>query len=98
MGFFQGEARALFLGEEFHHNRIDILCSQISGVSPALKYRWDQLRLATTFMELVAAGRLELRPLIIHVAPFAEAPALFKLLDTQANQVLQAVIDFANVE
>lgn len=98
MGFFQGEARALFLGEEFHHNRIDIVCSQISGVSPTLKYRWDELRLATTFMELVAAGRIKLQPLITHVAPFAEAPALFELLDTQANDVLQAVIEFSNVE
>src|SRR5204863_2348832 len=26
-GFFQGEAKGLFLGEEFHHNRIDLVCS-----------------------------------------------------------------------
>jgi threonine dehydrogenase-like Zn-dependent dehydrogenase len=94
MGFFQGEARALFLGEEFHHNRIDIVCSQISGVNPSLKYRWDGLRLATTFMGLVAEGRLQLQPLITHVAPFEEAAALFELLDTQPNQVVQAVIAF----
>jgi Zinc-binding dehydrogenase/Bacterial extracellular solute-binding protein len=67
MGFFQGEARSLFLGEEFHHNRIDIVCSQISGVSPAVKYRWDGLRLATTFMGLVADGRLDLKPLKLTV-------------------------------
>jgi hypothetical protein len=34
MGFFQGEAQGLFLGEEFHHNRINLVCSQISGVNP----------------------------------------------------------------
>ena len=34
MGFFQGEARGLSLGEEFHHNRIELICSQISGVAP----------------------------------------------------------------
>jgi threonine dehydrogenase-like Zn-dependent dehydrogenase len=94
MGFFQGEARSLFLGEEFHHNRIDIVCSQIAGVSPALTYRWDGLRLATTFMGLVADGRLDLRPLISHVAPFAEAASLFELLDTRHDEALQAVIAF----
>lgn len=93
MGFFQGEARALFLGEEFHHNRIDILCSQISGVSPALRYRWDALRLANTFMGLVGEERLNLKPLITHTAPFAEAGALFAMLDTQPEAAVQAVID-----
>jgi threonine dehydrogenase-like Zn-dependent dehydrogenase len=94
LGFFQGEARNLFLGEEFHHNRIDILCSQISGVGPALKYRWDTARLVATFMGLVADGRLDLKPLITHVAPFAEAARLFDLLDKQADEVVQAVIAF----
>jgi len=94
LGFFQGEARGLFLGEEFHHNRIDIVCSQISGVSPALKYRWDTARLVATFMELVAEARLELKPLITHVAPFAQAATLFELLDKRADEALQAVIAF----
>jgi threonine dehydrogenase-like Zn-dependent dehydrogenase len=98
MGFFQGEARGLFLGEEFHHNRIDIVCSQISGVSPAVKYRWDGLRLTTTFMDLVADRRLELQPLISHVAPFAEAASLFELLDTRPDEVIQAVIAFEQEE
>jgi 2-desacetyl-2-hydroxyethyl bacteriochlorophyllide A dehydrogenase len=94
MGFFQGEARSLYLGEEFHHNRIDIVGSQIFGVSPALKYRWDTTRLATTFMGLVAGGRLELEPLITHVAPFAAAATLFELLDTRPHEAIQAVLEF----
>ena len=98
MGFFQGEARGLYLGEEFHHNRIDLVCSQISGVSPDLKYRWDSLRLATTFMGLIAEGRLNLKPLISHVAPFNEAASLFALLDTRPEEAIQAVIAFENGE
>ena len=38
-GFFQGEGTGLSLGEEFHHNRIRVVCSQISGLSPALDHR-----------------------------------------------------------
>ena len=34
MGFFQGETRGLHLGDEFHHNRIEVISSQISGVAP----------------------------------------------------------------
>ena len=98
LGFFQGNAQGLFLGEEFHHNRINIVCSQISGVSPPLKYRWDTLRLVTTFMRLVADGRLDLKPLITHTAPFEQAALLFELLDTQPETVVQAVISFDHAE
>jgi 2-desacetyl-2-hydroxyethyl bacteriochlorophyllide A dehydrogenase len=94
LGFFQGEARGLYLGEEFHHNRIDIVCSQISGVTPALKYRWDTQRLVTTFMGLVASGRLDLLPLISHRAPFVEGAALFDTVDRQPEVVMQAVMSF----
>ena len=34
-GFPQGEAVGLFLGEEFHHNRIAVVCSQISEPAPS---------------------------------------------------------------
>lgn len=98
LGFFQGNAQGLFLGEEFHHNRINIVCSQISGVSPALKYRWDTLRLVTTFMGLVADGRIDLKPLITHTAPFDQAASLFELLDKQSETVVQAVISFDREE
>ncbi len=98
LGFFQGDARGLFLGEEFHHNRINIVCSQISDVSPGLKYRWDRLRLVTTFMGLVADGRLDLKPLITHVAPYERAASLFELLDQQPETVVQAVIAFEQEE
>jgi threonine dehydrogenase-like Zn-dependent dehydrogenase len=94
MGFFQGEAQGLYLGEEFHHNRINVVCSQISGSDPELKYRWDDLRLAQTAMRLQAEGALNLRPLITHVAPFDEAAALFETLDRSPQSAIQAVISF----
>src|SRR5215212_3990231 len=94
LGFFQGAAQGLYLGEEFHHNRIQIICSQIGGVAPELQPRWDRLRLVHTFMRLAAAGRLHLQPLITHIVPAAEAPALLRRLDEAPADVLQAVLDF----
>src|SRR5918998_209687 len=63
-GFFQGTANTVALGEEFHHNRIQIVCSQISGVSPGLDHRWSEARLQHTFMALAAEGRIQLEPLV----------------------------------
>lgn len=94
LGFFQGQATGLFLGEEFHHNRISIVCSQISNVDPALSYRWDRTRLIHTIMELQARGSLNLRPVITNVIPFRQAARAFQILDETPEQALQIVLDF----
>lgn len=94
MGFFQGVAQGLFLGEEFHHSRISIICSQISGVAPDLSYRWNRIRLAQTVMQLQTDGLLNLRPLITHVEPFENAAVLFEALDKTPGKVVQAVMEF----
>jgi threonine dehydrogenase-like Zn-dependent dehydrogenase len=94
MGFFQGDITGLRLGEEFHHNRVQLICSQISGVAPDASYRWTKPRLWRTAIELQHQGLLDLLPLITHVAPFAEAPALFARLDAGEPGLLQAMIEF----
>ncbi|MCC2690224.1 MAG: oxidoreductase [Rhizobiaceae bacterium] len=94
MGFFQGETRGLFLGDEFHHNRIEVVSSQISGVAPEAAHRWSKLRLWQTAVRLQHEGRLNLLPLITHTVPFAEAPSLFERLDTGEPGILQSVLDF----
>jgi threonine dehydrogenase-like Zn-dependent dehydrogenase len=94
MGFFQGQGQGLFLGEEFHHNRINVVCSQIYGVNPDLTYRWNTERLIRTVMNLQAEGVLNLRPVITHVLPFAEAAEAFRICDLEPQTALQVVLDF----
>jgi threonine dehydrogenase-like Zn-dependent dehydrogenase len=93
-GFMQGEGRGLYLGEEFHHNRIDVMCSQISGVRADLSHRWDVRRLERTVMELQAAERIDLKSLISHVWPYERAAEAFKLLDEDSASAVQIVLDF----
>ena len=93
-GFFQGPATPVRLGEEFHHNRVAIVGSQISGVSPALQHRWDELRMSKTVLALEREGRLRLADLVTHVIPAEEAPAAFAMLDTAAEEALQVVLDY----
>lgn len=93
-GFFQGPATALRLGEEFHHNRVSVVGSQISGVAPHLQHRWDELRMSETTLELARHGRLRLRELVSHVLPSHDAPEAFHLLDTSPHEALQIVLDF----
>ncbi|MET3666085.1 zinc-binding dehydrogenase [Caulobacter sp. 1776] len=94
MGFFQGEVMGLRLGEEFHHNRIQLICSQISGVAPEASYRWSKPRLWRTAITLQHEGRLNLTDLITHVAPFEDAIDLFARLDAGEPGLLQTVLTF----
>jgi 2-desacetyl-2-hydroxyethyl bacteriochlorophyllide A dehydrogenase len=93
-GFYQGGANAVFLGEEFHHNRIEVTCSQISGLSPSVAHRWDAARLERTVMDLHADGRLDLAGLVSHVFPYERASEAFRLLDEQPESAVQVVLDF----
>ena len=93
LGFFQGEGTGLFLGEEFHHNRVNIVGSQIFGTDPELTYRWNRLRLVQTFMRLQADGVVDLKPIISHVLPFSEAARAFRILDAEPENALQVVLD-----
>jgi threonine dehydrogenase-like Zn-dependent dehydrogenase len=96
MGFFQGEVAGLRLGEEFHHNRVALVCSQISGTAPEASHRWNKPRLWRTAVELQHAGTLDLLPLITDVVPFAEAPALFERLDQAEAGIMQTMLEFGS--
>ncbi|MFL6775185.1 MAG: zinc-binding alcohol dehydrogenase [Sphingomicrobium sp.] len=98
MGFFQGEVAGLRLGEEFHHNRVQLVCSQISGVAAEASYRWSKPRLWRTAVELQHQGVLSLVPLITHSTSFDEAPALFARLDEGEPGLLQSVLEFGQAE
>jgi 2-desacetyl-2-hydroxyethyl bacteriochlorophyllide A dehydrogenase len=97
LGFFQGDATGLFLGEEFHHNRVNIVGSQIFGTDPELTYRWNQLRLVQTFMRLQTDGVIDLHPIISHMIPFDNAGEAFRILDQEPENALQVVLDFTKL-
>ncbi|WP_344877831.1 zinc-binding dehydrogenase [Allokutzneria multivorans] len=97
-GFYQGDAIGLRLGEEFHHNRVRLVASQIGGVNPGLAQRWSVERLQRTFMDLVAAGTLDPLPLVSHVMGAREVARAFAEIDERPADTLQVVLDFADVD
>ena len=97
-GFFQGQATPVRLGEEFHHNRISVVASQISGVSPYLQHRWNELRMSQTVLELERDGLLRMAELITDIIPAEDAPGAFTMLHESPEAALQVVLDYASVE
>ncbi|PRB18469.1 zinc-binding alcohol dehydrogenase [Microbacterium sp. MYb62] len=93
-GFYQGGATHLRLGEEFHHNRVRIVASQIGGVPVSLSGRWDQARLVRTVMDLIFADRVDAAALVTDVVPAADVAAVFARLDDGDPEILQVVLRF----
>lgn len=93
-GFYQGEGNGLYLGDEFHHNRIQLISSQIEQVSPELMHRWNRLRLEQTIMKLQQNQKLHLSELITHTFNFEQAAQAYDMLDQQQQDSLQVVLQF----
>lgn len=93
-GFLQGGANHLYLGEEFHHNRISIVGSQISGVSPALSNRWNRIRKDKTIMELQNKNKIDLKSLISHTFSFHDSHKAYELLHQNQEKIMQVVLKF----
>nr|WP_236711025.1 zinc-binding alcohol dehydrogenase [Streptomyces sp. 150FB] len=93
-GFYQGDGIGLRLGDEFHHNRVQIVCSQIGGVPAQLSNRWTVERLQQTFLSLVAQDRVDVTSLVSHLVPITDAADAYTLLDERPADALQVVLEF----
>ena len=97
MGFFQGEARGLMLGEEFHHNRIELDLLADLGRRARCESPLDQAAIVAERRS--PAARRPAEPAAAHHAyacRFAEAPALFARIDAGEPGMLQSVLTFGS--
>ncbi|MDP9813000.1 putative dehydrogenase [Rhizobium tibeticum] len=92
LAFYQGGAQALRLGEEFHHNGLNIRCAQINRVPRGLGALWDRCRLAGETVGLMRSHGSAIRDhMITHVVPFDDAPQFLADLITNRPEFLQIV-------
>jgi NADPH:quinone reductase-like Zn-dependent oxidoreductase len=80
VGFYQGEAAGLFLGDEFHHNGVEIRSAQIGNIHPDRTLA--QLR--REVIRLLLDGRLALGALPRVRFPVEEVDQAFAVVGTPA--------------
>lgn len=90
VGFYQGSATGLLLGDEFHHNGIRVVCGQIGNLHRSVS--WDGLRART--VELARSGRLQLGSLPRLTLPVERVGEAFEAL-TRPGAALQAALDYS---
>ena len=95
VGFYQGGAPELRLGEEWHHNRLEMVSSMGAWGAPHRAYpAWDRQRVAQTIVDLLAAGRLEVDTFPLRHFPFDEAAAAYGWLDAHPDEAIKVALTY----
>jgi len=93
VGFYQGGAADLRLGEEWHHNRLDMVSSMgawgnLHRNHPA----WDRPRVLQTVVELLHSSRLSVGRFPVRRFPFSEASTAYAWLDAHPSEALKVAL------
>jgi NADPH:quinone reductase-like Zn-dependent oxidoreductase len=89
VGFYQGEATGLFLGDEFHHNGVEIRSGQLGNLHP----RWEMGPLRAFGIDLVRRSAVILGGLPRLSVPVERAAEAFDALK-RPDEVLQAALSY----
>ena len=93
VGSWYGEKRApINLGGRFHRNRIQLISSQVSTLTPALQGRWNNARRFNTAWEMLR--RIQPSRFITQRFPIADAAQAYKLLDEKPGETVQVVFQY----
>lgn len=93
VGSWYGSKREqINLGERFHRNRMTIVSSQVSTISPELSGRWNKARRFAVAWERI--GRCRPARFISHNFPFSEAAEAYRLLDESPRATTQVIFNY----
>lgn len=95
-GFYQGEANGLWLGREWHHNRLTMIVPHGCGWGhPPRDYpRWDSQRAYDTLVSLMRKGILTAPGLINLTLSPDEGVHVLELIRDKPDQVIKYAVDF----
>lgn len=93
VGFYQGGGQALRLGEEWHHNRLEMISSMGVWQCPHRDYPlWDRQRLTDLSRNLLYDGSLRTDRLLTHTFSFDDAAQAYDLIKAQPEQALKVAL------
>jgi 2-desacetyl-2-hydroxyethyl bacteriochlorophyllide A dehydrogenase len=94
-GFYQGGAAHLYLGEEFHHNRLSLIAS-IGGWGTPNRHAplWNRRRVLDVATRLLYTDRVSVEGLLTHTFPFDEAPDAYAWLDEHPKDAVKVALDY----
>jgi threonine dehydrogenase-like Zn-dependent dehydrogenase len=95
-GFYQREAHGIWLGREWHHNRISVVVPHGCGWGhPPRDYpRWDEARAYDCIASMMRQGRLTAPGLISPIVTLDEGPEIWRLIRDEPQKVIKYAVRF----
>jgi threonine dehydrogenase-like Zn-dependent dehydrogenase len=95
-GFYQREAHGMWLGREWHHNRVTLVVPHGCGWGhPPRDYpRWTEQRAYSCIAGMMQQGKLTAPGLIQPVVSLDEGPEIFRLIRDEPNEVIKYAVRF----
>ena len=95
-GFYQREAHGMWLGREWHHNRLTMVVPHGCGWGhPPRDYpRWDQNRAYSCIASMMQQGKLTAPGLIQPIVSLEEGPEVFQLIKESPEKVIKYAVKF----
>ena len=95
-GVYQGEGRGLWLGREFHRNRLTMIVPHgcFLGHKPRDHSRWDEYRAYDAIISMMRQGVLTAPGLIQPLVSLDEGPAVWDLVVNNPAEVVKFGIRF----
>jgi len=95
LGYYQGGAQPVHLGEEWHHNRLTLVSSMAVWNCPSRFYpQWDRPRISRTALDLLARGLVHVDALITHRFPYDRAPEAYRLIDEHPEDTIKVALTY----
>ncbi len=95
LGYYQGGATAVNLGEEWHHNRLTLVSSMGVWNCPSrFAPMWDRRRVSRTALELLDKDLVQVEDLITHSLPYEKLPEAYQLIDERPEETIKVVIEY----
>lgn len=95
-GFYQGEANTLWLGREWHHNRLSMVVPHgCGGGHPPRDFpRWTEHRAYDAIVSMMWQGRLLAPGVIDPIVSIEEGPDVFDLIRNHPERVVKYAVRF----
>lgn len=93
--YYRGNAAALSLGAEWHHNRPTLISSMaVWGCPHRAHPLWDLKRLERTAIDLLDRGLVSTEGMVTQRIPYCEAAKAYELITTHPDETIKVVLTY----
>ncbi|MEK6793407.1 MAG: zinc-binding alcohol dehydrogenase [Spirochaetota bacterium] len=95
-GFYRTDAHGVFLGREFHHNRLTMIVPHGCGFGhpPRDIPRWDERRAVAAILSMMRQGKLNVGGIVDPVVGTAEALDMFRRMRDEPDAIVKFAVKF----